>query len=732
VIVRKVGGPDVWGWVWVGPEATSIQCGVELEPGEYEFEVVAHTPDGEAHRIIRFVVYSPCPVIQEVGIHRDHYRKDDGSVKWTDHLRASASDGDGASDVVGITTVDPEGALHPQYGIDDVSEQELSPYVLEVSWTSPERDTQLAAGVFEVTATDSLGNSDIAATDPLPPGLTATPVITYPAWHSTIPETVPTLTWEPYGTGDGRPVSMYMVRVWRDGGDMWEAWVSPDVTSVEYNFDGTAPDATLVPGAVCNMWLEAWIDAPEQSDPRVHVVEIAGTTHRFLVADAGQEPVIYGVVAACGYGVSADGTEYWERWVHGATRDPLGNGNIGSIVITDPDMVDHPADETWDPGTWPENLEFWFWEAPPDPTSIGGTYTVTVTNDQGCSASESVSMTAPPTSVPVITSPTNGEVLVDVTRPVFEWDPYPGADGYWLMLREVGGAVVLDWFWVGPELTQTECAVDLAPGEYEFEVVASVPGAGEAHRIIRFVIYSPVPAIERIDLDRGRDIEIDGSVVYHERAWVTITDCDGMGDIQSVMITDTEGNSNACQLSEDWGTGGVFYWDDWATPGPPPSGAYTLEVMDAAGHSASITTAATPPVCELSPGILSPAANDSIVNDTTPVFSWTEGIPGEWHSLSVWGGANGGTFWECGAYGAGSVEYDWDGTAVQPELAPGYTYDWHINVWRSRGRCLSHLGAGRTSSRETLAIGRSRMSTSQRGASRRTATRWSTTCGIAA
>jgi hypothetical protein len=60
----------------------------------------------------------------------------------------------------------------------------------------------------------------------------------------------------------------------------YEPASGPAVTSVEYNSDGRAADPTLIPGEVYNLNVEAVVERP-QTDPRVHVTDVAGVTHRF-------------------------------------------------------------------------------------------------------------------------------------------------------------------------------------------------------------------------------------------------------------------------------------------------------------------------------------------------------------------------------------------------------------------------------------------------------------------
>ncbi len=199
----------------------------------------------------------------------------------------------------------------------------------------------------------------------------------------------------------------------------------------------------------------------------------------------------------------------------------------------------------------------------------------------------------------------------------------------------------------------------------------------------------PTPTrIDRIDLDRGRDISADGTVTYHQGAAIWVTDPDGIGDIASVTVVDSVGGvymiTAPPEPTDWWEVRDAFtitvYWAEMDMLAAPPPGPYTLIATDLVGNKDTIVTASTPPVADLGPVLLSPA-NNSLVYDTLPVFTWAPSVP-EAHNnaLYVWDEAT-GDVWNVDMGTETSAVYNFDGNASLPELVPGHTYGWFICSW---------------------------------------------------
>ncbi len=122
-----------------------------------------------------------------------------------------------------------------------------------------------------------------------------------------------------------------------------------------------------------------------------------------------------------------------------------------------------------------------------------------------------------------------------------------------------------------------------------------------------------------------------------------------------------------------------FEWSKWDLPDPPAPGPYTVTVTDKAGYSDSLTTAVAPPVLPVSPILLTPPADNAVIYDTKPTFSWTPVVPTARNRLVVSQGGN--ITWEYEAGSATSVIYNADGAAEQPELIPGQSYDLELITW---------------------------------------------------
>ncbi len=225
--------------------------------------------------------------------------------------------------------------------------------------------------------------------------------------------------------------------------------------------------------------------------------------------------------------------------------------------------------------------------------------------------------------------------------------------------------------------------------------------------VVSSLALAAPPVVTHVDVDRGRDVHggLGGIVDWHEDLWIGVMDSDGAADLSSVTIIDTEGNLHTVAAgSPDWVQQGPVdvrvHWGDWSTPDPPPPGSYTVEVQDAEGNAASLTTAAAPEVPSLSPMLLYPDPESSIINETIPTFSWTGGVPGASDSLDIWEDPGPPGLWHYEA-GAGSpVQYNADGTAAQPALTPGRSYLWVVHgvscddcgtAWTAEGRSGSAL-----------------------------------------
>lgn len=72
---------------------------------------------------------------------------------------------------------------------------------------------------------------------------------------------------------------------------------------------------------------------------------------------------------------------------------------------------------------------------------------------------------------------------------------------------------------------------------------------------------------------------------------------------------------------------------------------------------------------------------DSVIYDTLPIFEWTAGIPGSTYRLSVEEEGTWGEIWSAEVGGATSAPYNFDATALSPELLLNHSYFWTVEAW---------------------------------------------------
>ena len=199
-------------------------------------------------------------------------------------------------------------------------------------------------------------------------------------------------------------------------------------------------------------------------------------------------------------------------------------------------------------------------------------------------------------------------------------------------------------------------------------------------------------AIIDFQIERGRDIAEDGTVGYHERCAVIASDPDGASHIESVTITDSGGGVHVIDRSggsgmswhdecyDEFTAGGL--WESWWQANPPPPGPYTVTVNDVAANSDTCTSPWTLVVPETTPQILTPAADNPIIPDTVPTFSWTPAAPETPHTtIHMFEDRTRERVWLSGDPGTTTAVFNFDGSATQAALSPSCTYEWRVEAW---------------------------------------------------
>ncbi len=210
-----------------------------------------------------------------------------------------------------------------------------------------------------------------------------------------------------------------------------------------------------------------------------------------------------------------------------------------------------------------------------------------------------------------------------------------------------------------------------------------------------FVIAGSGPTIEYLDVASGDSVDAEG----HERnsfcGCFYITDTRAPGNVTAASLVEADGTTHALSLDQRGvytvAAGTKAQSLDVSKLGPE---GYSLVVTDASGKA---TTMATPPIRPLAMVEPISPANNSVISDLKPTFSWNSEHQ-EYANLDVWG-KSGDPLWSLKGGTELQATYDSDGTACEDSLQPGHSY-----VWQLEGYGTSDFGNWRnliSSSRDT-------------------------------
>ncbi len=206
-----------------------------------------------------------------------------------------------------------------------------------------------------------------------------------------------------------------------------------------------------------------------------------------------------GMDAYHGFGISdwrGFGKGYW-FW---CGVIPAASGNVNSISMNYVDGQSYQlndsgllADDTANDGYWTYMKGL---VSPP----LQGDVVFTLKNKNGVTKQVTWSVGHTPSSVPVLKFPTN-EVRISDLAPVFEWEPFPGADYYGICIYNSSDfssetKIWSSWFLPGTSTgikynndgnaAETELNHN---GTYYIELFAHLPNNSMAVRSIRFYVY---------------------------------------------------------------------------------------------------------------------------------------------------------------------------------------------------------------------------------------------------
>lgn len=417
------------------------------------------------------------------------------------------------------------------------------------------------------------------------------------------------------------------------------------------------------------------------------------------------------------YRIDWDGSEHWGHEMNAQASDPLGIANIEAITVTDPAGKVHraPGDYEWHQET---DSQMWvvYGEWFSTPPRFAGVYTFTVTNRQGKSVSESVALPAF-VSAPVatVTYPPNQGVLEE-TVPTFFWEPVRepaflagiylkekkgenwedvwelGGPGTWEMFRD-RTSIVYNWDGKAsqPELIRGRTyklilGMMMHLGEHA--------GAESSREIIFTVAPGPdAPRLYDCGVEWLHSVEWDGSESWGHRLRVGFNDALGPDNVQTVSITDPTGRVYCipgCDyhiMSENERGRKVACEDHFDSP-PAFSGVYAFVATNWQGASSVVQHVRVPAFSdEFAPIITSPSSG-AVVRETAPLFSWDPIAEPGWINriivAEVIAGARERIWTVHEPFGKGqawlSLAHNFDGTASQPELIPGHTYEVGVQV----------------------------------------------------
>ena len=408
--------------------------------------------------------------------------------------------------------------------------------------------------------------------------------------------------------------------------------------------------------------------------------------------------------------MSGSSGKYWTQQIGARVRPGSPTEGLASVTVTVDGVAHRNCSTRWPASDGTDDVCFCTaWDEPALP--IGGPYTL-VACDWNAAPSEAVTtpaLTHFAEPAPEVTLPPPGGVVTS-TAPSIDWVQFLGFEGENappVASQGVGVSGDLGCLWRQCDLAPGETSAQyggadpLQPGQvylarvWEFAPEVPLEGAApgvyveETGRVWAFVVYSPNPAINRVDICRGHWVAADDGDWYDEHVRTSVTDWDGWQDVSVTTVgpdgaphpgaEDCDGSRNEGPhtLSQAWGAG---------APAPLAEGSYEITAMDHSHEAAvTLTTAAVagpPPVQD----IISPANGGVIADTAPPRLCWCPArnapTPDQF-CVCVVDTADGSRLWlRTGIRGNQSqLAYNDDGLAGA--LIPGHVYELNVRAWYS-------------------------------------------------
>ena len=359
-----------------------------------------------------------------------------------------------------------------------------------------------------------------------------------------------------------------------------------------------------------------------------------------------------------------------------------GSSGVGTWTVVGPDTVELTVE-----------VSLW--------SGAGSTFIYTISDAAANTDAITVSGAPPFTEDLLLTSPTDTGGIISKVAPSFAW---AGAQPEASMVVSVHSLLWDPPVWsydagsatsVAYNTDGTASQTQLTPGcSYIISLFSDRQAATSDPRVTvhteqwyahRVLVYSADPVIAAVRIIRATDARGPCWALAWDRVSVDVTDGDGYGNIASISITDPAG------VTHDFAPGSPAWhyvdaytasvmWDAEAALGDPTPGGYAIVARGAGGYETTLSTPdipANPPFQMISP----PA--DGTTTDTVPIFSWSAPEGAE-VNLTLEEEADTWYLppWQRYTVTGGSVAYNDDGHARNPELLPGYSYLLSLHYWQ--------------------------------------------------
>ena len=389
-----------------------------------------------------------------------------------------------------------------------------------------------------------------------------------------------------------------------------------------------------------------------------------------------------------------------EAMVRVRVRDADGAADIASVTITRPWFDEYAiAPGASGAAQWTQEGPLTVQVALRDPWAAEGTYSIVVTDLEGGSDSlDAPSASLIPDSSAGCGVGFYGGSTTTETTPTITWHSNLVGATATVKVSQLSGGLI--WQYQPPGGSST------ASVRYNADGTATIPqlAAGSAYLLEvedrlcvdagvadprvylwqvaqlsrTFAVCSSQPTVVSVRVDRRVETVDTGWRFRSEKAAVIAGDADGIYDLASFSVTDPAGRTATTRGFSQYGEYGMKGTCEFPeTIEPPAPGQYTVVATDQAGHTGTMTFSieAQPPGLD----VVAPAM-DSVISEVQPTFRWSDESGSE--ITSLWLVEEGGTFvWAHRVIGRQEAAFNFDGTALQAELQPGYTYLWTMGSW---------------------------------------------------